>query len=119
LVIGTRVSTRHHVGGAEIDQRLRRRQARTVAEAEDAAVFEEAADDGFDADVVGQTRHLRPQAADAAHDKVDLHAGPARFVKLVDHLGVHERVEFHPDLCRPASARVFRLGLDVTEDARA
>src|SRR4051812_48802379 len=31
--------TRHHVGGADVDQRLRRRQPVTVAEAEDARVL--------------------------------------------------------------------------------
>ncbi len=44
------------------------------AEAIDAAVLEEAADDRLDADVLGQARHARPQAADAAHHEVDLHA---------------------------------------------
>jgi hypothetical protein len=34
-------------------------------------VLEEAADDRLDADIVGKARHLRTQAADAAHDEVD------------------------------------------------
>ena len=34
----------------------------------------------------------RAQAADAAHDEVDLDAGLRRAVQRVDHLGVDERV---------------------------
>ena len=49
-----------------------------VAEADDAAVLEEAADDALDADVLGQAGHAGPQAADAAHDEIDRHAGLAR-----------------------------------------
>src|SRR5450755_611162 len=42
---------RHHVGGGNIERRLGVRQAVARAEAIDAAVFEEAADDGFDVDI--------------------------------------------------------------------
>src|SRR5664279_6071061 len=52
---------RHHVGGGNIDRRLGVRQAVAGAEAIDAAVFEEAADDRFHPDIVGQPRHARAQ----------------------------------------------------------
>ena len=48
------------------------------------AVLEEAPDDALDPDVLRQARHPGPQAADAAHDEVDLHAGLARRVERVD-----------------------------------
>src|SRR5499433_4135690 len=63
---------RHHVGGGDVDRRLGVRQAVAGAEAVDAAVLEEAADDRLDADVLRQPGHAGPQAADAAHHEVDL-----------------------------------------------
>src|ERR1035441_6171524 len=66
---------RHHVGGGNIDRRLGVRQAVARTETIDAAVFEEAADDGFHPDIVGQPRHARAQAADAAHHQIDGDAG--------------------------------------------
>src|SRR5215203_5313287 len=47
-------------------------------------LFEEAADDRLDPDVFRQAGHLRPQAADAAHDEVDLDAGTAGIIKRID-----------------------------------
>ena len=72
---------RHHVGGRDVDGGLGVRQAVAVAEAVDAAVLEEAADDRFDADVVGEARNARAQAADAAHDEIDRHARAAKHRK--------------------------------------
>ena len=88
---------RHHVGRADIDQRLRRRQAVAVAEAEDAGVLEEAADDRLDPDVLGKPRNARPQAADAADHQIDLHAGDAGVVERVDDGRIDQRVHLHPD----------------------
>src|SRR3546814_381543 len=45
---------RHEVGGGQIDDRLVRRQAAAIAEAIDAAMLQETADDGFHADVFRQ-----------------------------------------------------------------
>ena len=42
---------------------------------EERAVLEEAADDRAHADVLGQPGDAGPQAAEAAHDEVDRHAG--------------------------------------------
>ena len=44
----------HPVSGGHVDPRLFRRQPVPVAEAYDARVFQETADDGFHADVLGQ-----------------------------------------------------------------
>ena len=63
---------RHHVGRGDVDRGLRVRQAVAGAEAIDAAVLEEAADDRLDPDVLRQARHAGPQAADAAHHEIDL-----------------------------------------------
>ena len=108
---------RHHVGRADIDQRLRRRQAMAVAEAEDAGVLEEAADDRLDADVLRQAGNAGPQAADAAHDEVDLDAGRAGVVERVDDLRIDERVQLHPDAAGPARLGVADLARDQLEDA--
>ena len=89
------------------------------AEAVDAAVLQEAADDALDADVLGQAGDARPQAADAAHDEVDLHAGLARLVERIDDLRVDERVHLHPDGGLAAGLGVADLVADVGEDARA
>jgi hypothetical protein len=56
------------------------RQRAAVAEYPDAAVLKEAADDRLDPDILRQARDARPQAADAAHDEIDLtpaHCSPA------------------------------------------
>src|ERR1035437_7271255 len=93
---------RHHVGGENIDRRLRVRQAVARAEAIDATVFEEAADDGFHPDIVGQPRYARAQAADAAHHQIDVNAGARRIVTRIDDLGVDQRIHLHPDRRRLA-----------------
>ena len=53
----------------------------------DPAVLQEAIDDAADADVLGDARQARPQAADAAHDQVDRHAGLAGAVQGLDRRG--------------------------------
>ena len=62
---------RHPVGGGE---EVLGRAA--VLEVEDPGVLEEAVDDRDHADALGQPRHAGPQAADAAHDEVDLARRP-------------------------------------------
>ena len=42
---------RHQIGGRNVDMRLCMRQAVTAAKRIDARMFEEATDDGFDADI--------------------------------------------------------------------
>ena len=81
LSSGTRASTRRSRlrcirSAEEMNTRaFAVRQAVAAAEGVDAGMLEKAADDRLDADVLRQARHARPQAADAAHHEVDLHAG--------------------------------------------
>src|SRR5262245_31778760 len=63
--------TRHHVRRGNIYCRLRVRQRVSRTKAIDAAVLEEPANDRFHANVFRQPGHSRPQAADAANDKID------------------------------------------------
>src|SRR6202162_5662885 len=76
---------RHEVGGGNVDRSLRVRTRMAGAEAIDPAVLEEAADDRFDPDAIGESRHAGPQAADTAHDEIDLDAGARRGGGRVDH----------------------------------
>ena len=66
---------------------------RAFAEHQDAAVLQEAVDDAADADVFRDARQPRPQAADAADQQVDRHAGLAGAVEGLDRAAVDERVE--------------------------
>jgi hypothetical protein len=73
----------------------------------DAAVLQEAADHRLaHADILGQARHARPQAADAAHHQVDLHAGLAGGVERIDHRRIDQTVHLRPD-----RRRLARLGM--------
>ncbi len=110
--------TRHHVGRADIDHGLAIRKAVTGAEAIDARMLEEAPDDALDVDGLGQIRHARTQAADAAHHEVDLHARLARLVERIDDLGVDEGVHLHPDGGRTPGLGVIHFLADMVEDAR-
>ena len=56
----------------------------------------------IDANALAHARDARAQAADAAHDEVDLDAGLRRAIERVDHLGVDERVHLADDARRPA-----------------
>ena len=51
----------------------------------------------FYANVLRQARYARPQAANAAHDEIDLDAGLARLVERIDDLRIDEGVHLHPD----------------------
>ena len=88
------------------------------AEADDAAVFQKAADDGFDADVFRQALDPRPHAADAADDQADLHPGARGGVEGVDHLGVDQAVHLGPDFGRPPGAGMGGLLRDQIKEAR-
>ena len=54
-----------------------------------------------------------PQAADAAHDQVDRHAGLAREVELLDQRPVHQAVHLGDDARGPARAGVLGLAPDA------
>ena len=105
---------RHPVRRADEILRLR-----IVREIPDARVLEEPPDDADHADTVGQPLDLRPQAADPAHDQVDLHAGLRRAVERLDHLRVHQRVHLHDDARRPPGRGVLRLALHQLQEPLA
>src|SRR5215467_11501390 len=88
---------RHQVGGGDVDRRALVRQSVAGAEAEYAAVLKEAADDRLDADALGETGHAGAQAADAAHDEVDLDARARGGIKRVYDFRIDQRVHLHPD----------------------
>ncbi len=67
--------------------------------------------------IVSLTRgNAGAQAADAAHEERDRHAGLRRAVERLDDVGVDERVHLRDDARRPPCARVVGLALDEPED---
>ncbi len=80
---------------------------------EDAAVLQETADDAADPDRFRKPRDARPEAADAADDQVDLHAGLRRQIEAVDHQGIDQGVGFDDDVRRPAGPGRIDLTVDV------
>ena len=54
----------------------------------DTAGLEEATDDRLNADILREARNTGSQAANAAHDEIDFHAGAARVVKSIDDLSI-------------------------------
>src|SRR5580698_1021052 len=91
------------------------RQPVAGTESIDAGMFEKATDDRFDLDRIGKAGHAGAQAADAAHDELDLHSGPARAVKGINDLGIDKRVAFAPDSRRAALSRMADFFLDIVE----
>src|SRR5262245_65982135 len=87
------------------------------AEAVHPAVLEKAANDALDANVLGQTGDARAQAADPAHDEVDLDACLARFIERIDDLPIDERVHLHPDRRPPARLGMGHVIADVDTNA--
>src|SRR5882762_8493512 len=102
----------HPVGGADEHLGLVGGQLVAIAEADDAAMFEKAADDALDPDVLGHAGHARPQTADAAHHQVDHDPGLRGLVEQVDQRRVNERIELDPDLRGPAGSGMGDLRLD-------
>ena len=108
--IGTRTSTRRsRLRGIQSAEEMKTRAlvegiGCAVGEGDDAGVLQEAADDALDPDVLRQARNAGPQAADAADDQVDRHAGLAGGVEGVDDLRIDQGVQLGPDggrLARP------------------
>ena len=90
---------RHPVGGAEIDFVVA-----AVGEVEDAGVLEEAADDGADADALGQALDAGAQDAEAADDEVDLDAGLRGLIERLDDAGLEQRIHLGDDVRGAAGA---------------
>ena len=103
---------RHPVGAAAEDLGLA-----AVGEAEDAAVLEEAADDGADADVLAEAFDAGAQRAHAADDEVDLDAGLGGGVEGFDGGAVEQAVHLGDDGGGPAGAGVLGLAGDELEEA--
>ena len=103
---------RHPVGGREEDVLLA-----AVIEAEDAAVFEEAADDAAHADVFADVLESGAQHADAAHDEVDFDACGRGFVELGDDEAVEKRVHLRRNVGTFAPLGVRYFPLDALGDA--
>src|SRR6202521_48043 len=77
--------------------RLGMRQSMAAAEAINPGMLEKPADDRFDRNVFGQPFDARPEAADPAHDEVDVYPRIARRIEGVDDLGIDEGVALCPD----------------------
>src|SRR3954454_17338692 len=95
--------------------RLGMRQSVAAAERIDARMFEEAPDNRLDANVSGKSRHAGAQAADAAHDDLDAHAGGTGRIQCIDDLGMNEGIAFEPDRRWLFGFGEFDLLRDVVE----
>ena len=89
-----------------------------IAEAQDAAMLQEAADDRFDVDVLRQALHAGAQAANAAHDQFDVNPGLACAVHRVDNDRIDQRIHLRPDIGGTAGLGVFRLRGDEFKQRR-
>ena len=85
----------------------------------DAAMFEEPADNRFDADSFGQSRHARPQTANAANDEINRNPRSRSVIKRVDNPRIDQRIHLHPDRRGPPCLGVRDLLRDVVKDAFA
>src|SRR5213076_865339 len=106
--------SRHPVGAAQEDLRLA-----GVLEIADAAVFEEAVHDAAHRDVFTDTGNAGTQAANAAHDEVDLYSRLRGLIQRFNYLRIHQGVHFGDDARRQAVGRVLRFALDQGQDALA
>jgi hypothetical protein len=86
-----------------------------TAEAEDARVLEEAAHQRAHPDPLGQPGNARAQAADAAHQPVDLDPRRRSPVEGIDQLGILQRIDLEHD----AAVRRLHLLPDLRERGRA
>src|SRR5215467_283347 len=82
-------------------------------------MLEEAVDDGDDANVLGEARHLGTQAADSTYDEVDPHPRRTRLVQLLDEASVDEGVHLRDDPRGLSRPRVIRLTADALDHALA
>lgn len=97
----------HPVGAANVELGVA-----LVVKAEDAVVFQETADDGHHAHVLGDARHARTQTADAAHNELDLDARGRSLVELLSQHSVVQAVHLGRHGCGQARLRVGNLGVD-------
>ena len=102
---------RHEVGARQVHPAVIGR-----AEAVDAAVLEQPADDRHDAHVLGCTPHLGDEAADAADEQRDPHARTRRFGDLLDDFLVGDGVRLQERATRLALTRQHDLPVEVLHD---
>src|SRR6266581_8287023 len=102
----------HPVGAAHKRLRLA-----GVLEIEDAAVFEEPVHDAAHGDILAEARQSGPQAANSAHDEVDLDPRLGSLIKRLDHLAVDQGVKFGDDARRQALSRVPGLPSDKRQQS--
>ena len=88
-----------------------------VVEVKGPGVFEEAVDDGDDADVFGGLASAGFEAADAADVELDVDAGAGRLVEGIDDVGVLQRIHLGHDAGLFAMVGAVGLGFDEFEDA--
>src|SRR5258708_35202928 len=89
------------------------------AEADDAGMFQEAADDALDPDILRKARDTGTKTANAAHHEFDLHPGLARGIERVDHARVDQRIELRPDRRGTTRPRVLDLRCNAFHQALA
>ena len=84
----------------------------------DPRMLEEPADERPDRDAIAHAREAGFQAADAAHDEVDPHAGAGGAIEGLDHLVIGHRVQLQHDAGGPARGREVGLAIDEREHFR-
>src|SRR5581483_6880615 len=83
-----------------------------VGEHPDARVLQESADDTTDADPLAESLDAGLEAANAAHDQVDLHTSLRCSIQRLDNLRMHEGIELRHDLAALSIARELCLAVD-------
>ena len=105
-----------HVAGHEVGAGQVQLAVVARAEAVDAAVLEQLADDGHFAHAVGVAFHARQDAGDAAHEQVDGHPRLGGLHQLVDDLLIGDGVRLEEQPALLAAARALDLHVDVAQD---
>ncbi len=84
-----------------------------------AAVLQEASQDAAHADRLAESRNTGAQAADAAHDQIDLHAGLRGAIEGGDDFGVDQGVHFKDQLAVAILLMNRNLALDAIDNPGA
>ena len=90
-----------------------------IAELVHARVFQEAAEDADDLDVVAEAGHSRAEGADAPHPDLDRHARLGGAVEGVDDALVDDSVALKADSGGQSRPRVLDLAIDAVDEAVA
>ena len=88
-----------------------------VAEYEDAAVLEEAADHAPHANPAADAAQPRSQRARSAHHQLDLHTRLRSTIQRLDNSFIEQRVHFRENKGRPARARMLGFAIDKCQAA--